>query len=161
MDVKLIDFGVSRAQIDETMTAGVGTPYWTAPEVLDSRRYTEKSDIYSFGIFLSELDTCEIPYHDVRTETGEKMTPLRILQKVMAGELTPSFTPDCPPRIVNLARQCVSINPDERPSAAEIVEILTGTRKSIHLRELMFHNSVNRYSSSSLFNSIGLTRLTH
>lgn len=33
----------------------VGTPRWTAPEVLDSRPYTEKADVYSFGIVLWEM----------------------------------------------------------------------------------------------------------
>lgn len=58
---KLIDFGVSRDRVQETMAAGIGTPYWAAPEVLGGGRYTEQSDIYSFGILLSELDTAEIP----------------------------------------------------------------------------------------------------
>ncbi|KAL3660797.1 hypothetical protein V7S43_014199 [Phytophthora oleae] len=37
LEPKLIDFGVSRGAVDLTMTAGVGTPYWTAPEVLEAR----------------------------------------------------------------------------------------------------------------------------
>jgi mitogen-activated protein kinase kinase kinase 7 len=31
LEPKLIDFGVTRDIVDLTMTAGVGTPYWTAP----------------------------------------------------------------------------------------------------------------------------------
>lgn len=38
------------------------TPCWTAPEVLRNARYTEKADIYSFGIVLWELATREDPY---------------------------------------------------------------------------------------------------
>uniref|UniRef100_H3G576 Protein kinase domain-containing protein n=1 Tax=Phytophthora ramorum TaxID=164328 RepID=H3G576_PHYRM len=62
LEPKVIDFGVSRGLVDLTMTAGVGTPYWTAPEILEGKRYTEKADIYSFGVVLSELDTGKIPY---------------------------------------------------------------------------------------------------
>ncbi|GLD96558.1 hypothetical protein PINS_up005241 [Pythium insidiosum] len=61
---RLIDFGVSRRRIDHTMTAGVGTPYWTAPEILEGVRYSEKGDVYSFGVLLVELETCQLPYHD-------------------------------------------------------------------------------------------------
>ncbi|OWZ17607.1 TKL/DRK protein kinase [Phytophthora megakarya] len=42
LEPKLIDFGVSRGKIDLTMTGGIGTPYWTAPEVLEGKRYTER-----------------------------------------------------------------------------------------------------------------------
>jgi serine/threonine protein kinase len=39
---KLSDFGISRERsLEETMTAGVGTIYWTAPEVLMGKKYTE------------------------------------------------------------------------------------------------------------------------
>ncbi|KUF94230.1 hypothetical protein AM588_10004633 [Phytophthora nicotianae] len=57
LEPKLIDFGVSRGRVELTMTAGIGTPYWTAPEILEGKRYTEQADIYSFGVVLSELDT--------------------------------------------------------------------------------------------------------
>ncbi|DAZ93732.1 TPA: hypothetical protein N0F65_007358 [Lagenidium giganteum] len=49
------------------MTTGVGTPYWTAPELLAGQRYTEKSDIYSFGVLLSEIGMAETPYKDLRS----------------------------------------------------------------------------------------------
>jgi len=50
--VKVSDFGLSRIYGDTqaTMTA-CGTPCWTAPEILRNAKYTEKADVYSFGIF--------------------------------------------------------------------------------------------------------------
>ncbi|KAJ0391024.1 hypothetical protein P43SY_010650 [Pythium insidiosum] len=55
---KLSDFGISRNRsMEETMTAGVGTARWIAPEVILGGHYTEFADIYSFGVVLSELDT--------------------------------------------------------------------------------------------------------
>ncbi|KAG6975352.1 hypothetical protein JG688_00002483 [Phytophthora aleatoria] len=82
---KLIDFGVSRRLVELTMTAGIGTPYWTAPEILEGKRYTEQADIYSFGVVLSELDTGKIPYYDALTEGGGKAKPFQILQDVVDG----------------------------------------------------------------------------
>lgn len=32
--------------------------------------YTEKADIYSFGIVLTELDTHKLPFHDLKDENG-------------------------------------------------------------------------------------------
>jgi len=39
------------------MTANVGSALWAAPEVLRYSKYSEKADIYSFGIVLWELLT--------------------------------------------------------------------------------------------------------
>ncbi|KAI9908942.1 hypothetical protein PsorP6_015066 [Peronosclerospora sorghi] len=44
------------------MTPGVGTSFWIAPEVLLGKEYDEQSDVFSFGVVLSELDTDEYPY---------------------------------------------------------------------------------------------------
>ncbi|KAF0690147.1 Aste57867_18472 [Aphanomyces stellatus] len=46
---KLTDFGVSKEDMEATMTMGVGTFRWMAPEVIKSHKYTVSSDIYSFG----------------------------------------------------------------------------------------------------------------
>ncbi|KAK1946311.1 putative serine/threonine-protein kinase/receptor [Phytophthora citrophthora] len=123
---KLIDFGVSRDTVDLTMTAGVGTPYWTAPEILEGKRYTEQADIYSFGVVLTELDTGAIPYSDAATENGGKPKPFQILQDVMAGKLRPTFSQDCPPRIKTAGLACLSLDPMDRPTAKELVRELQG-----------------------------------
>uniref|UniRef100_H3G6I1 Protein kinase domain-containing protein n=1 Tax=Phytophthora ramorum TaxID=164328 RepID=H3G6I1_PHYRM len=62
MDAKVTDFGISRERIDATMTAGVGTSLWMAPEVMLGERYDDKADMFSFGVVLSELDQHTTPY---------------------------------------------------------------------------------------------------
>lgn len=126
LDTKLIDFGVSRNFQHETMTAGVGTPYWTAPEILEGTVYSEQSDIFSFGVLLSELDTCELPYFDASGPSGEKLKPFQILNDVMAGTLHPSFTTECPLRIRKIAKACFQRDPSQRPTAKQLVEMLEG-----------------------------------
>ncbi|KAF0699528.1 Aste57867_9903 [Aphanomyces stellatus] len=46
---KLTDFGISKEDMQATMTAGVGTYRWMAPEVIQNEHYTVAADIYSFG----------------------------------------------------------------------------------------------------------------
>ncbi|CAK4198754.1 unnamed protein product [Aphanomyces euteiches] len=46
---KLTDFGVSKEDLQATMTVGVGTFRWMAPEVIQDKSYTTAADIYSFG----------------------------------------------------------------------------------------------------------------
>ncbi|KAF0691992.1 hypothetical protein As57867_016840, partial [Aphanomyces stellatus] len=63
---KITDFGIARETIDATLTPGVGTQRWMAPEVLNSGKYTEKADIFSFGVILTELEMEIVPYSDLR-----------------------------------------------------------------------------------------------
>ena len=44
-----IDFGISKLK-DDMESVEMGTVSWTAPEVLVGSPYTEKSDMFSFGI---------------------------------------------------------------------------------------------------------------
>ncbi|ETV99798.1 TKL/DRK protein kinase, variant 1 [Aphanomyces invadans] len=63
---KISDFGLSREKVlDDTMSV-TGTPLWLPPEMIRAERYSEKADVYSFGIVLTELDTRRIPYHDIK-----------------------------------------------------------------------------------------------
>ena len=63
-NVKVADFGLSRPQSMDLMTAA-GTPQWTAPEVIRHENYTTKADVYSFSIIIYELLSGKIPYVDI------------------------------------------------------------------------------------------------
>jgi len=116
---KITDFGVSRETDDATMTAGIGTYRWMAPEVLSDGHYAESADIFSFGVILSELDTHCVPYSDLRNASGNPMTDTAIMSKVMAGDLHPTFTSQCPEWYYGLALKCMSIDAADRPTAIE------------------------------------------
>ncbi|EGZ11212.1 hypothetical protein PHYSODRAFT_337956 [Phytophthora sojae] len=125
LEPKLIDFGVSRGIADITMTAGVGTPYWTAPEILEGKRYTEQADVYSFGVVLSELDTGIAPYSADEREGGGRLNHLQILKGVVAGTLRPTFSSECPLRIQRV-EACLAHNPVNRPTAQHLLRELEG-----------------------------------
>ncbi|KAL9642763.1 hypothetical protein ABK040_009840 [Willaertia magna] len=50
----LCDFGLSTSQTEDLST-GIGTLYWTSPEILKGENYDSKVDVYSFAIILYEL----------------------------------------------------------------------------------------------------------
>ncbi|ELP92957.1 protein serine/threonine kinase, putative [Entamoeba invadens IP1] len=58
VNAKLTDFGSSRnvnmLQTNMTFTKGVGTPTYTAPEILKQDKYKKSADIYSFAITMFE-----------------------------------------------------------------------------------------------------------
>lgn len=69
-NVKLCDFGLSRLKDNKKNKKDnirVGTPHWMAPEILKGEKYECESDVYSFGILLWEMLTCQIPYKELST----------------------------------------------------------------------------------------------
>ncbi|KAF0685919.1 Aste57867_22236 [Aphanomyces stellatus] len=124
-EAKLSDFGISRVTSqDDTMTSNIGTVAWIAPEVLTGGRYSEKADIYSFGVFLSELDTLESPYAEMSERNAGGFSNARIAMMVSEGALQPSFTDAIPHPILELARKCLAFHDRDRPSAKQVAAAL-------------------------------------
>lgn len=61
---KLADFGWTRT-LANYMTSKIGTYQWMAPEVISGQVYTEKADVFSFGIILWEIASREPPYRSI------------------------------------------------------------------------------------------------
>ncbi|RIB22480.1 kinase-like domain-containing protein, partial [Gigaspora rosea] len=62
----ITDFGLCRPVSQDSSSKEIfGVLPYIAPEVLYGEKYTEKSDIYSFGIIMSEVFTGYPPYHDI------------------------------------------------------------------------------------------------
>ncbi|CAG2108012.1 unnamed protein product, partial [Medioppia subpectinata] len=57
MHIKLCDFGLATDHVSPSMdhTQGTGTPQYMAIEVITSRQYSIKADIYSLGVIASHL----------------------------------------------------------------------------------------------------------
>lgn len=133
IDAKLCDFGTSRRKRiadkqGSTITvseAGVGTMPWTAPELLLGEAYTEKADIYSFGVLLTEIDTCTLPYHDVQSMAQRLVFyPIRLMRLIVHESVRPKILSTCPPLISHLVSECLARDPERRPSAQAICATL-------------------------------------
>jgi len=116
--IKVADFGLTRflSNGKKAMTQ-VGTPMWMAPEIIMGKKYTEKADVYAFGIILWEIMTrCE-PYDDKE--------PMQIVVEVVNDNLRPKMLPEFEgDALIPLMKDSWVTNPDERPSFKEIVERL-------------------------------------
>lgn len=106
-----------------------------APEVLAGESdFSEAADMYSFGIILGELDSHELPFSDVKLSSGEPLPEQAMLELLVGGALQPTLTANCPKDVGVLLHDCMSLNPDARPSALEVVKRLQSTMD--HLQRL-------------------------
>ncbi|OQR99874.1 protein kinase [Achlya hypogyna] len=124
---KLTDFGTSR-EVENTMTNGMGTYQWMAPEIILGTHYSEAVDIYSFGVILSEMSTHAVPYASlVNPSTGHSYSQQYILTHVSMGLLKPSFDAKSPSWVQSIANECLALDPNDRPTAIQLVNMLRKT----------------------------------
>lgn len=120
MKVRIGDWGSARAvamspNFSKTMTHGVGTTCWLAPELIKDAKGSERIDVYSYGIVLWELAT--------RQEVYASLSAAQIISKVANEGMRPPLSAGCPWNHVMEA--CWAEDPDDRPDFAEIFDQLS------------------------------------
>lgn len=116
---KVGDFGltrISRGTAAVQMTGQCGTFQYMAVEVLANKPYSEKADVFSFGILLWEMVARKLPYFG--------MQPMQVGIAVLQQGMRPPIPPKCPLPLANLMRACWDSDPNRRPSFAQLVEAL-------------------------------------
>ncbi len=62
-NLKICDFGIAKdLSSTKTTVASKGTTKWLAPEAFTELKVSPTADIFSYGIVLWELETCQEPY---------------------------------------------------------------------------------------------------
>ncbi|XP_011882745.1 PREDICTED: mitogen-activated protein kinase kinase kinase 7-like isoform X2 [Vollenhovia emeryi] len=115
--LKICDFGTA-CDLNTYMTNNKGSAAWMAPEVFEGSRYTEKCDVFSWGIILWEVLTRKKPFDDIGASAYRIMWAVHIGQR-------PPLIEGCPKPIESLMTRCWQKAPEERPSMDEIVRIMT------------------------------------
>ncbi|XP_059304682.1 probable inactive receptor kinase At4g23740 [Lycium ferocissimum] len=107
------------------------------PEVTDSRKVSQSTDVYSFGVLLLELLTGKSPIH--ATGTNEVVHLVRWVHSVVREEWTAEVFdvellryPNIEEEMVEMLQiglTCVSRMPEQRPKMAEVVKMVEGIRR--------------------------------
>lgn len=118
--VKVGDFGFARPADSITMTQGIGTVRYMAPEVIESGDYGVKADIYSLGVLMHEIVSGQLPF--------AKMNEASLLLAVLDGLRPPleeiASAADIK-GIADVMEACWDPDAGARPTAARVVEKLT------------------------------------
>lgn len=108
---RVADFGLARLIQDDEYTAHEGAKFpikWTAPEAALYSTFTIKSDVWSFGILITEIVTKgRIPYPG--------MSNAQTIAEVERGYRMPC-PPGCPEPLYQICLQCWNKNPEDRPT---------------------------------------------
>uniref|UniRef100_A0A667WMP0 Tyrosine-protein kinase n=1 Tax=Myripristis murdjan TaxID=586833 RepID=A0A667WMP0_9TELE len=104
---KVSDFGLTKEASNTEDTAKLPVK-WTSPEALREKKFSTKSDVWSYGILLWEIFSFgRVPYP-------------RIPLKEVVPRVEKGYKMDCPdgcPEVVyNIMTQCWILDPDARPS---------------------------------------------
>jgi predicted Ser/Thr protein kinase len=117
-DPKITDFGLSRIlrqDLGRTLSS-FGPIRWMAPESITRREYSQKSDVWSFGIVLYEIVARREPHAD--------KNPNEVADLIGQNVMTPEIPNDCPPLYRDIMELCWKKDPQQRPSFDVICEML-------------------------------------
>ncbi|KAH9309310.1 hypothetical protein KI387_037221, partial [Taxus chinensis] len=106
--------------LGEVVEYETGGYKWLAPEVIaadpETVSETPMSNVYSFGMMLWEMITCQAPYAGY--------SPVQAAVGIAACGLRPDIPSDCPPLLKSLMQMCWNSYPLQRPHFSEILNVL-------------------------------------
>lgn len=95
-----------------------GTPAYMSPEVWAGHASSEAADIWSLGVVLFEMLTGRRPFR------GGSQESLMVRIRLGVPESDPLDIPGAPPFVRKCIADCLAYEPEHRPSAAAVVEVL-------------------------------------
>lgn len=138
--LKISDFGLIKSNLlsSKYLSSPGDTPscWWRAPEVQSIRpedeagarvyptKYTDKADVYSFGMVCYEILTGKIPFDDGRVKSD--------IAKIKSGE-RPLIPSTFPRYLSSFIKRCWHADPKFRPSFSSICRILRHIKRKLFL----------------------------
>lgn len=118
--VRLLDLGVSRIERMDANSASltpVGTPSYTAPEVIAGREADERADVYSAAVTIYEMLTGKYPYGEIEPFTHPSYNHFIPPER---------YNPDVPHWLSEILRKACAPDPNQRyPHAADFAAALS------------------------------------
>ncbi|KAK7357538.1 hypothetical protein VNO80_16827 [Phaseolus coccineus] len=158
---KISDFGMAR-MVDTNHIQGctnrvVGTYGYMSPEYAMHGQFSDKSDVFSFGVMILEIisgkkNSCSFESYRVDDllsyawNNWRDESPFQLLDPTLEESYCPNEVEKC----MQIGLLCVQENPDERPKIGTIVSYLNNTSVQIPIPlepAFFMHGRVRRHST--------------
>lgn len=112
-DIKVIDFGMSKVfgPGEVTTASTLGTPGYMAPEIMQSKKYTEAVDIWALGVITYIILCGYMPFDDTHGRATKWRT-----------DFPPAEWDSISKEAKNLIESLLCVDPDKRPTSEDILE---------------------------------------
>ncbi|EXX53695.1 Mkk2p [Rhizophagus irregularis DAOM 197198w] len=126
INVCISDMGLCREADNMDKTKIIGVMPYVAPEVLETKPYTQAADIYSFGMIMYFIATGgRKPFDDCAHDVD-------LSYRITSG-IRPEFDEsEVPKYYIDLMKKCWDPNPANRPRLSDIKEMIALFRDSYH-----------------------------
>ncbi|CAL5229102.1 g12364 [Coccomyxa viridis] len=119
--IKICDFGYSIDDQSSLPKTKVGTPGYTAPEVLTSARYDAKlADIWSAGVMLYTMLCCSYPFEKKEDDPQDVRTQTKVMQRIMKADYEWPSSKKVSKECKDLLSKILVADPKRRIAIAEI-----------------------------------------
>jgi len=118
---KVGDVGLAVGNNKGELKGAVGTYSWMPPEMMKGQAYTEKADVYSYGLVLYEMCTGKLPFAG--------MPPQQISLRVAVYNERPPLPSSLNSKWKDLITNCWNADDAKRPSFIAIIDVLGAIEK--------------------------------
>lgn len=117
----VLDTGDASAALRLTMPGELlGSIAYSSPEQLRGDQVTERADVYSLGVVAFEMVTGELPFK------AKSHAQMLLAQTTEVPRLASDVIESVDAGFAGIVARCLNKRPEQRPYAAELVEVLTG-----------------------------------
>lgn len=119
---KIIVFHCSKLYKGEKKALPIETTIYMAPELLNDDDYTNKIDVFSYGMLIYCLLALHVPWSlQIPIDEINSTELYKLVSEGKRPELNNKEIPDC---YKELIEKCWSNDPEKRPSFAQIIEMM-------------------------------------
>ena len=94
-------------------------------EVMISQHYDTKADVYSFGISLFAIFTCQKPYGNLFDNISNQFLQMQKIVEAVTSGVRPGPVPKEPPGVGELMESCWHGDPQERPTMKQVIDTIS------------------------------------